>query len=92
MSESNVIDKQEYFENKQRLTRMVREVTKALLISGFSFPPPEPKFANEEEKSIYLRESAAKALGMLGDVSAVDSLVKILEAKKGCKIISPRIR
>ena len=38
---------------------------------------------DEEEKSVYLRESAASALGMLGDIRAVDPLVSILEAQKG---------
>lgn len=38
---------------------------------------------DEEEKSVYVRESAAVALGMLGDLSAIDPLVSILETKKG---------
>lgn len=38
---------------------------------------------DEEEKSVYVRESAAVALGMLGDSRAVDVLVSILESKKG---------
>ena len=38
---------------------------------------------DEEEKSVYVRESAAVALGMLGDVRAVDPLLSILESKKG---------
>lgn len=38
---------------------------------------------DEEEKSVYVRESAAVALGMLGDLRAVDPLVSILETKKG---------
>jgi len=38
---------------------------------------------DEEEKSVYVRESAAVALGMLGDIRAVDPLVSILETKKG---------
>ena len=38
---------------------------------------------DEEEKSVYLRESAVTALGMLGDVRAIEPLVKILEAKQG---------
>ena len=38
---------------------------------------------DEDEKSIYLRESAVSALGLLGDSRAVDSLVSILEAKQG---------
>jgi hypothetical protein len=35
------------------------------------------------EKSVYVRESAAAALGMLGDIRAIDPLVSILETKKG---------
>jgi HEAT repeat protein len=38
---------------------------------------------DEDEKSIYLKESAVSALGILGDVRAIDPLVSILEAKKG---------
>lgn len=38
---------------------------------------------DEEEKSVYLKESATFALGMLGDTSAIDPLVSILEAKQG---------
>lgn len=38
---------------------------------------------DEEEKSVYVRESAAVALGMLGDMRAIDPLVSILESKKG---------
>lgn len=38
---------------------------------------------DEEEKSIYLKESATFALGLLGDTSAVDPLVAIMEAKQG---------
>lgn len=38
---------------------------------------------DEEEKSVYLKESAVSALGLLGDDSAIDPLVSILEAKQG---------
>ena len=38
---------------------------------------------DENEKSVYLKESAASALGMLGDLRAIDPLVSILEANKG---------
>src|SRR5574344_1459695 len=38
---------------------------------------------DEEEKSVYVRESAAAALGALGDLRAIDPLVSILETKKG---------
>jgi len=38
---------------------------------------------DEEEKSVYLKESATFALGMLGDTSAIDPLVAILESKQG---------
>jgi len=38
---------------------------------------------DEEEKSVYVRESAAVALGRLGDLRAIDPLVSILETKKG---------
>ena len=38
---------------------------------------------DEEEKSVYLKESATFALGILGDVSAIDPLVSILESKHG---------
>ncbi len=38
---------------------------------------------DEDEKSVYLKESAAFALGLLGDTSAIDPLVTILESKQG---------
>jgi len=38
---------------------------------------------DEDEKSVYLKESAVSALGVLGDSRAVDPLVSILEAKQG---------
>ena len=38
---------------------------------------------DEEEKSVYVKESATFALGLLGDVSAIDPLVSIMEAKQG---------
>ena len=38
---------------------------------------------DEEEKSVYLKESATFALGLLGDTSAIDPLIAILESKHG---------
>ncbi len=38
---------------------------------------------DEDEKSVYLKESATFALGLLGDTSAIDPLVAILESKHG---------
>lgn len=38
---------------------------------------------DEEEKSVYLKESATFALGLLGDTSVIDPLVSILESKQG---------
>ena len=38
---------------------------------------------DEEEKSVYLKESATFALGLIGDTSAIDPLIKILESKQG---------
>lgn len=38
---------------------------------------------DEDEKSIYLKESATSALGLLGDTNAIDPLISILEAKQG---------
>ncbi len=38
---------------------------------------------DEEEKSVYVKESATFALGLLGDTSAIDPLVAIMEAKQG---------
>ena len=38
---------------------------------------------DEDEKSVYLKESATFALGLLGDASAIDPLVAILESKQG---------
>ena len=38
---------------------------------------------DENEKSVYLKESAAFALGLLGDTSAIDPLIAILDSKQG---------
>ena len=38
---------------------------------------------DDNEKSIYVKESATFALGLLGDTSAIDPLVSIMEAKQG---------
>lgn len=38
---------------------------------------------DEDEKSVYLKESATFALGLLGDTSAIDPLIAILESKQG---------
>ncbi len=38
---------------------------------------------DEEEKSVYVQESATFALGMIGDTSAIDPLISIMEAKQG---------
>ena len=38
---------------------------------------------DEDEKSVYLRESAVSALGLLGDTRALDPIVSIIETKQG---------
>ena len=38
---------------------------------------------DENEKSVYVKESATFALGLLGDTSAIDPLVAIMESKQG---------
>ena len=38
---------------------------------------------DEEEKSVYVQESATFALGMIGDSDAIDPLISIMEAKQG---------
>lgn len=38
---------------------------------------------DDEERSVYLKESATFALGLLGDTSAIEPLVAILESKQG---------
>ena len=38
---------------------------------------------DEEEKSLYVKESATFALGLLGDTSAIEPLVAIMDAKQG---------
>jgi len=49
----------------------------------FAVAPLIEVVKDEEEKSVYLRESAVSALGLLGDFRAVDPLVSILETKQG---------
>ena len=49
----------------------------------FAVAPLIEVVQDEDEKSIYLRESAVSALGLLGDERALDPLVSILETKQG---------
>lgn len=49
----------------------------------FAVAPLIDVVKDEDEKSVYLRESAVSALGLLGDTRAVDPLVSILETKQG---------
>ena len=49
----------------------------------FAVAPLIEVVKDEDEKSVYLRESAVSALGLLGDTRAIDPLVSILEAKQG---------
>jgi HEAT repeat protein len=49
----------------------------------FAVAPLIDVVTDEEEKSVYLRESAVSALGLLGDTRAIDPLVGIIEAKQG---------
>ena len=49
----------------------------------FAVAPLIEVVKDEDEKSVYLRESAVSALGLLGDSRALDPLVSILEAKQG---------
>jgi len=49
----------------------------------FAVAPLIDVVKDEDEKSVYLRESAVSALGLLGDFRAVDPLVSILETKQG---------
>jgi len=49
----------------------------------FAVAPLIDVVKDEEEKSVYLRETAVSALGLLGDARAIDPLVSILETKQG---------
>ncbi len=49
----------------------------------FAVAPLIEVVKDEDEKSVYLRESAVSALGLLGDSRALDPLVSILETKQG---------
>lgn len=49
----------------------------------FAVTPLIDVVKDEEEKSVYLRETAVSALGLLGDYRAIDPLVSILETKQG---------
>lgn len=49
----------------------------------FAVAPLIDVVKDEDEKSVYLRESAVSALGLLGDSRAIDPLVSILETKQG---------
>lgn len=49
----------------------------------FAVAPLIEVMQDEDEKSVYLRESAVSALGLLGDYRAIDPFVNILETKQG---------
>lgn len=49
----------------------------------FAVAPLIDVVKDEDEKSVYLRESAVSALGLLGDTRAIDPIVTILETKQG---------
>ena len=49
----------------------------------FAVKPLIDVVKDEEEKSVYVKESATFALGLLGDTSAIDPLVDVMEAKQG---------
>lgn len=49
----------------------------------FAVEPLIDVVKDEDEKSVYVKESATFALGLLGDVSAIDPLVAFMEAKQG---------
>lgn len=49
----------------------------------FAVAPLIDVVKDEDEKSVYLRESAVSALGLLGDSRALDPIVSILETKQG---------
>lgn len=49
----------------------------------FAVEPLIDVVKDEDEKSVYVKESATFALGLLGDTSAIDPLVSIMETKQG---------
>lgn len=49
----------------------------------FAVEPLIDVVQDEDEKSVYVKESATFALGLLGDTSAIDPLVAIMESKQG---------
>ena len=49
----------------------------------FAVEPLIDVVKDENEKSVYVKESATVALGRIGDVSAIEPLVSIIEGKQG---------
>lgn len=49
----------------------------------FAVAPLIEVVQDENEKSVYLRESAVSALGLLGDTRALNPIINILETKQG---------
>ena len=49
----------------------------------FAVTPLINLVSDENEKSVYLKESATNALGVIGDLRAVDPLISILDSKHG---------
>ncbi len=71
--------------NKQEHYRVRLACADALGRIGdrFAVKPLIDVVEDEEEKSIYLKESATFALGLIGDTSAIEPLITILESKQG---------
>lgn len=49
----------------------------------FAVTPLIEIVSDEEEKSVYLKESATNALGAIGDIRAIDPLISILDSHHG---------
>lgn len=49
----------------------------------FAVTPLINLVSDENEKSVYLKESATNALGAIGDIRAIDPLISILDSKHG---------
>ena len=71
--------------NKQEHYRVRLACADALGRIGdrFAVKPLIDVVEDEEEKSVYLKESATFALGLIGDTSAIEPLITILESKHG---------
>ncbi len=85
LKDNNAVDSLLYVLNNNKESYKLRlDAADALARIGDTYAVPSliNVASDDKENSVYVRESAVKALGLLGDIRAVDPFIKILEKNK----------